>query len=452
VAATHNSYAGAPSGDLGSLRRQLDGGVRFVELDVHDNDFASSGYRIGHESPGDDVVHVGGNPRTDRLAAWLRAVASWSAADARHAPITLALDLKDRLTDNRSFAEGNLARLNQELLDAFERLFTAETLGRGRWPTVDALRGRVIVVLSGDEETRLGYVRDPGHNPAIAVNAAGRVVEVHDSGSGDLWYWTGEFTAPRRVRWHRHGRYDIGQRPAVALNDTGTVVEVHEDPAPGDNQLWYRVGRLTDELEIEWFSRSGRSFPGADEGVTPSVRFVDPASEIVREVHTSERTGRHWYWNGRPGVTRDAVVWTRDATDRGQTDDRLFDKARDSSRRRAIAVRTGSHGAFGSDTLLYSAGGSPPRRIRYRQLAFVEAQRGGDSALEQEGAWFFAASARIADARKWAQGWRQGGKIVRLWEFNDPRFATDPPPSFAATDHPATDWYRAYGAAAGFVS
>jgi hypothetical protein len=452
LAATHNSYAGSPSGDLGSLRRQLDGGVRFVELDLHDNDFASAGYRIGHESPGDGVAHAGGNPRTDRLAQWLGAIASWSTANPRHAPITVALDLKDRLTDNRSFAQGNLGRLNQELLEAFDGLFAAEELGSRPWPTVDALRGRVIVVLSGDEETRLAYIRDPGHNPAVAINAAGQVVEVHDSGGGDLWYWTGEFSSPRRVLWRRHGRYDTGQRPAVALNDAGLIVEVHEDPDPGDGQLWYRLGRLSNEPEIQWFSRSGQGFPGADEGVTPSVRFVHPGSDLVHEVHRSERTGRHWYWNGRPASARGAIAWTRDAGDGGQTDDPLFDKARDSSRRRGISVMTGSHGAFGSDTLLYRTRPGPSQRIRYQQLAFVEAQRGSDSALEQEGAWFFAASAVNSDSRRWAQGWRRGGKVVRLWEFNDVRFATDPPPSFPATDHPASDWYQAYGAAVGFLS
>ena len=230
MAATHNSYAGAPSGDLGSLRRQLDGGVRFVELDVHDNDFVSTGYRIGHEAPGDDVIRTGGNPRTDKLGPWLRAIQRWSDTNPRHAPITVALDIKDDLTDNRSFAQGNLARLNAVLLEHFSGLFTAEALGDGQWPTVDALRGRVIVVLSGAEGTRLAYVRDPGDNPAVAVNAAGHVVEVHDSGGGDLWYWTGEFVSPKHVRWRRHGRYDTGQKPAVALSDDGLVVEVHEDP------------------------------------------------------------------------------------------------------------------------------------------------------------------------------------------------------------------------------
>ena len=129
LAATHNSYAGVASGDLGPLRRQLDDGIRFVELDVHDNEFGSYGYRIGHEAPGDGVARGAGNPNTDKLGSWLRAVAAWSDANPRHAPITVALDIKDDLTDNRSFAEGNLARLNAELVGRLPRLYTSEQLG-----------------------------------------------------------------------------------------------------------------------------------------------------------------------------------------------------------------------------------------------------------------------------------------------------------------------------------
>ena len=451
--ATHNSYAGAPSGDLGSLRRQLDRGVRFLELDVHDSEFASAGYRIGHASPGDGVVHGGGNPRGDGLGAWLGSVERWSDGNPRHAPITLALDLKDRLTDNRSFAQGNLARLNEELLEAFgPRLFAAEQLTSDPWPTLEALRGRLIVVLSGDEGTRLGYVRDPGHNPAVAINGSGQVVEVHDSGGGELWYWTGEFSSPGRVRWHRHGRYDTGQRPAVALDDAGLLVEVHEDPDPGDDRLWYRVGRLTSDLEIDWFSQAGQSFPGADQGVRPSIRFVDRASEYVREVHESPRTGQHWYWNGSLDSSSREVIWRREEADEGRTSDPLFDKARDGAAGRKLAVRTGSHGAFESDTLLYTTGSTGSHRIRYRQLAFVETKRGDAPALEREGAWFFSASAKNPDSRKWAQDHRLDGKLVRLWEFNERHYATDPPVSFPATDHPATDWYEDYCAAVGSVA
>jgi len=82
----------------------------------------------------------------------------------------------------------------------------------------------------------------------------------------------------------------------------------------------------------------------------------------------------------------------------------------------------------------------------------VEAQRGDGHAFEAEGAWFFAATAKDPGARAWAQGWRLGGKLVRLWEFNDSHFATTPPPSFAATDHPDSAWYRQYCAAVDCVS
>src|SRR4051794_17382298 len=317
VAATHNSYSGNVLGARGSIPHQLGRGVRFVELDVHDNDFAHFGYRIGHESPGNDVVNGEGNPADHSLPAWLQMIVRWSADHKGHAPIVVALDLKDSLSDNRSFAAGGLERLNAELVEHIPRLFTAEELGNELWPSVDALRDRAMVVISGDVGTRRAYVRDRAHNPAVAVNPAGHVVEVHDSGGGDLWYWTGEFIAPTEVRWHRHGWYDTGRLPAVALNSAGLVIEVHQAPDAGDNRLWYRVGRLTAEFELVWTAQRGRSFPNNDEGRFPSVRLLDPASTSVREVHQSARTGDHWYWNGT--VTDGAIAWTRE--DGGKTSD-----------------------------------------------------------------------------------------------------------------------------------
>lgn len=444
-AATHNSYGGKPSGDLGSISRQLDRGVRFVELDVHDNEFTRFGYRIGHESPGDGVANGGGNPATDRLPDWLQTIVSWSGNHGGHVPIAVLLDVKDPLTDNRSFAAGNLGRLNAEIVEHVPRLFTAEELAAAPWPSVDALRDRVIVVLSGDARNRRAYVRDPGRNPAVAVDSAGRIVEVHDSGDGDLWWWTGEFISATEVRWHRHARYDTGRLPAVAMNSAGRVVEVHQ--APSGDRLWYRVGSLTADYELEWTASGGRSFPDEDEGRNPSVRFVGATATRVREIHQSPSTGEHWYWNGT--VSGRAIAWTRD--DGGQTPDPLFDKARDSAGGRAISVKTGSNGAFGGDTLLFSAGSTRSQRIRYRQLAFVEVQRGDDD-LAQEGAWFFAAFAGDGGARNWAQGWRRGGKLVRLWQFNAAHFGTDPPPSYPATDHPGADWYVDYCDEVGAVS
>src|SRR5262249_35621144 len=56
--ATHNSYSGNLDAQRGSIVYQLDHGVRFIELDIHDNDYATVGdYEIGHSSPRDLVDH-----------------------------------------------------------------------------------------------------------------------------------------------------------------------------------------------------------------------------------------------------------------------------------------------------------------------------------------------------------------------------------------------------------
>src|ERR1700712_2672723 len=61
--ATHNSYSGNIGGARGSIGQQLDGGVRYVELDVWSGSYAGTGdYQIGHGSAGDQVDHTGGNP------------------------------------------------------------------------------------------------------------------------------------------------------------------------------------------------------------------------------------------------------------------------------------------------------------------------------------------------------------------------------------------------------
>src|SRR4051812_40574481 len=335
VAATHNSYSG---GDRGSIPHQLDAGVRFIEFDVHDNDFERNGYRIGHGEPGADVAHIPGNPATNALTDWLDVVARWSSRN-QQAPILLALDLKDSLTDNRSFAAGNLANLNAVLASHLPRLFPARELGAGAWPE---LRDQVLVLLSGNHGTRQGYLRDGGENPAVAVDARGRIVEVHDSGSGDLWYWTGEFLSPTEVRWHRHGWYDTGQLPAVALDSSGRIVEVHQ--RPDGEQLYYRIGRLGNDFELKWTQAGGRPFPGNDGGRGPTVRFA--GGDRVRELHQGS-TGQHWYWNGT--LSGGGIAWTR--SDSGRTTDPLFAKARDGSGRWSISVSTGVSGGFGSDTL-----------------------------------------------------------------------------------------------------
>ena len=121
------------------------------------------------------------------LRDWLNVINTWSAQHPTAAPIVVALDVKDNLTDNPSYTAGEPAALNQELTSVFgSRLLQAKDYPASP-PTVDALRGRVLAVISGNGETRAQYKRDVGYNPAVAINGRGQVVEVHDSGSGALW-------------------------------------------------------------------------------------------------------------------------------------------------------------------------------------------------------------------------------------------------------------------------
>lgn len=357
-AATHNSYSGNVDGAKGSISYQLDHGVRFIEFDIHDNGYATRhDYGIGHSSPGDLVDHAG-NPASDRLRDWLAAVNTWSAAHPDAAPIVVMLDLKDDLTDNDSFAAGNLAAVNAELSAAFgPRLLSPAAYRTGA--TTDSLRGKVLPLLSGDGGTRAAYRRDVGYHPAVAINSRGQVVEVHDSGGGALWYWTGQLGADGRVTWRRHGRYDSGQTPAVALDDSGRIVEVHQSQSAAT--LWYRTGQLGADGEIAW-SASHQY----DNGVLPTVAFT---SSGLREIHRSQASDQNWQWRGT--LSGDTVTWTGNA----KTSDPRYDKANAGR----ISVTTGADGSTPAQTLRYSTDlvAAWPRAIPAGRVRRIPAGRPG---------------------------------------------------------------------------
>ncbi|UOX91248.1 hypothetical protein MUY14_11710 [Amycolatopsis sp. FBCC-B4732] len=422
--ATHNSYSGNVDGAKNSIAYQLDHGVRFIELDVHDNGYASThDYGVGHDSPGNLVDHSGGNPASNDLRDWLTAVNTWSAQHPAAAPIVVMLDLKDNLTDNPSFAAGNLTAVNQELESVFgSRLLRAQDYPAGQ-PTVDALRGRVLPLLSGDGTSRAEYKRDVGYHPAVALNGRGQLVEVHDSGGGALWYWTGTYGADGRVTWLRHGKYDSGQTPAVALNDNGDLVEVHQSQTA--TTLWYHVGKLGADGELTW--QASHQY---DNGVQPTVAFTDATH--LREIHQSQSGSQNWNWTGTLSAT--TVAWTGNA----KTSDARFAKDTATSGSRRVRVWTGADGPTPSNTLRADTAGVTGDRIRYRQVAFDEFQQ-GDSAELQQGALFYGApateSAFITSAR-------QSGKLVRGWDFDSASQATTPLANYPATNHPYDAWYQ----------
>jgi hypothetical protein len=434
--ATHNSYSGDVDGAKHSITYQLDHGVRFLEFDIHDNGYGTShDYAIGHSGPGNLVDHAG-NPSSNALRDWLNVVASWSNAHPTHAPLVVMLDIKDNLTDNPSFAAGNLAAVNQELAGAFGSSLALSKDYPAGLPSIDSLRGRVLTLLSGDGTSRTEYRRDVGYNPAVAINSHGQIVEVHDSGNGTLWYWTGTYGADGRVTWSRHGQFDTGQTPAVALNDNGWLVEVHQ--SEHDSSLWYHAGHLGADGEITW-SPSKKY----DSGVLPTVGFTDPAGTAVREIHQSQGNSQNWNWHGVLDTSNSTVTWSGNA----KTADARYNKTTSASGGASVSVYTGADGPTPAQTVRYSTGKVTGDRIRYQQVAFDEYQD-GDSAELQQGALFYAAPATSASFITSA---RQAGHIVRGWDFDSADRATNPLANYPATNHPWDAWYQSLLDQAGAV-
>jgi hypothetical protein len=421
--ATHNSYSGNLDGNKGSITAQLDQGVRFIEFDIHDNGYASlNDYAVGHDSPGNLVDHSG-NPASNSLRDWMNVVATWSRAHTGHAPIVVMLDLKDDLTDNVSYQAGNLGALHQELSDVFgAQLALAKDYPT--LPSVDSLRGRILPLLSGHAGSRAEYRRDVGYRPAVAINRNGQIVEVHDSGGGALWYWTGTYGPDGRVTWQRHGRFDTGKNPAVAINDNGLVVEVHESQSA--STLWSRVGQFGANGDITW--SASRQY---DSGVNPTVVFTDPAGTTLREIHKSQSNDQNWTWQGTAGGT--GVTWTGNA----RTADARYDKANAAAGSARVSVWTGADNGTSAQTLRYSTDRIAGGRITYPQTAFVEYQE-GDSAELKTGALFYGAP---ASSTSFITSSRRAGSIVRGWGFNSAGNATDPLASYPATDRPQDSWY-----------
>jgi hypothetical protein len=430
--ATHNSYSGDVDGAKHSLTYQLDHGVRFLELDVHDNGYATShDYGVGHDSPGNLVDHAGGNPASNNLRDWLSVVAGWSAAHPTHAPLVVMLDLKDDLTDNGSYAAGDLAAVNDELRAAFgARLLRAADYPPGA--TVDALRGRVLTLLSGDATTRAAYRRDVGYHPAVAINGHGQVVEVHDSGSGALWYWSGTYGTDGKVTWQRHGRYGSGVTPAVALNDNGDLVEVHQ--SQNATTLWSQAGHLNASGEIAW--SASRQY---DNGVQPSLVFTSATG--LREVHRSQSNSQNWTWQGT--LNAGVVTWTGNA----KTADPRYDTTTAAHGSTSLHVYTGADGATPATTLRVSTDRVGGARIQYPQTAFDEYQD-GDAAELAQGALFYGAPATHSSFITSA---RASGHLVRGWDFDSAADATTPLASYPATNTPYAAWYQTMVQQAGAV-
>lgn len=146
------------------LARQLDLGVRQFELDV----FAPPESVPEDEAPGFRVMHLPGlddESHCPRLADCLGELRAWSRAHPGHLPVIITIDAKDRpfgisgVAVPRPLTPALLEALDRELVEGLgrARLITPDDVRRrhptlrdavraGGWPTLEAARGRFMVI------------------------------------------------------------------------------------------------------------------------------------------------------------------------------------------------------------------------------------------------------------------------------------------------------------------
>jgi hypothetical protein len=228
--ATHNSFGG---GTRGSIPQQLDHGVRFVELDIWD----SGGIVVGHEQPGDDVVLGAGNPDTLDLGPWLDQIAAWSAAHPAHAPIVVMVDVHGDFLAATGTTPIALDRLESLLVSKLgPRAFRESELGV-EWPTVDAIRGKLIAVISGSERARLEY-RSRGGMIGFVEVQHGQTTVTADERS---WFFAGAAAGREASPWV------VEQRRAGKIGRLWSYNFATQATDPAVNF------RATDQPDADWY-------------------------------------------------------------------------------------------------------------------------------------------------------------------------------------------------------
>lgn len=178
-----------------TLTEELDAGVRQIELDVFVDDDAGGRFAApalgpvlglappdpALAGPGLKVLHiqeVDFRSTCPTFVACLTDVREWSQAHPRHLPVTIQIEAKDGLIADPGFgfvapvpwSGAAFADLEAEIAAVFppeEVLTPAEVRGRsatlaeavraGRWPRLDAARGKVLFVLDDKGAKRDAY-------------------------------------------------------------------------------------------------------------------------------------------------------------------------------------------------------------------------------------------------------------------------------------------------------
>jgi|SRR5580698_2419910 hypothetical protein len=183
----------------------------------------------------------------------------------------------------------------------------------GDWPAVTVTKeGYVILALTPIGDKTLHYwvgtinptgsngqtinwklteqVYDSGFHPSLSVNGNGKLVEVHESGSGGkgIYYRVGHLQDPNagqfNIVWDtgNYGTgYDNGINPHIAINDKNQIIEVHQ--VRGEKKLHYHRGLLQGNSIV--FEKSIRYDDFAEQ---PAVTLTNDGTVVECDIYDRE--------------------------------------------------------------------------------------------------------------------------------------------------------------------
>jgi hypothetical protein len=252
----HNTYERA---HFARLTDALDRGNQVVELDIydtgnlavrHDWDFGSSAVNNNCNGGAGGV-----------LRDCLRDIRAWSDAHPGHLPITVQFDLKPT-TGLWGWGSGTMAAMDATVAQEFGakvyqpealRAFTGyaslrEGVYRAGWPSVDALRDRIIVQMMGGpigdkNDTQEEYINQFGAGAHIFV-----CPEAHEP---KHFYWNSvakDFDDPNTNKWVVCGNQKNDKywyKDTLTAQQNGQLVNLWSDPDSlfdNFNQMYLAVG------------------------------------------------------------------------------------------------------------------------------------------------------------------------------------------------------------------
>ncbi|MGF6229689.1 hypothetical protein QFZ27_003644 [Inquilinus ginsengisoli] len=250
----HNAYEKV---HFARLTDVLDRGNQVVEIDVYDN----SGFPVKHDP---------GNSNTDNnckggagglLQDCLRDIKAWSDAHPGHLPITVQFDLKPSL-GLWGWDAGYMSALNTlvatelgvkvykpETLRAFTGYASLrEGVYRAGWPTVDSLRGRIILQMMG------GPIGDKNDTQEEYVNQFGSAAQIFvcpEAHEPNDFYWNGnanDFDDANTNKWVVCGNHEAVQywyKDTLTAQQNGQIVNLwssNENQFDAFQQMYLAVG------------------------------------------------------------------------------------------------------------------------------------------------------------------------------------------------------------------